>query len=201
VPELEAFGFGSGGIVQNRLMCEGRVADERIGRWKPPGRCCERSEADFAASFWRLDAGRILPTNVNTKIMLFPPKMFNRSTLPALRSNRLLQAGVLVHRVSQLLSVLSFATNCTNVFVSDCGLTFLKLLEGKRIFNFSFQCGAGILFGKLWLVCRLVGLANVYDWEALALFNSFYRFITANISHFYSQWFFIACNFPIPKFF
>jgi len=50
VPELEAEGFGSGGIVQNRLMCEGRVADERIGRWKPPGRCCERSEADFAAS-------------------------------------------------------------------------------------------------------------------------------------------------------
>jgi|GEM_PF-6345009 len=50
VPELEAEGFGSGGIVQNRLMCEVRVADERIGRWKPPGRCCERSEADFAAS-------------------------------------------------------------------------------------------------------------------------------------------------------
>src|SRR5690554_3095003 len=37
------------------------------------------------------------------------------------------------------LSLLSFATNCPNVFVSVCGLAFLKFLEGKGIFNFFFS--------------------------------------------------------------
>src|SRR5690606_19300820 len=36
----------------------------------------------------------------------------------------------------------------------------------------SFQRGTGILFGKLWLVCRLVGLANVYDCEGSAFYSS-----------------------------
>ena len=48
---------------------------------------------------------------------------------------------------------------------------FLKFLEGKGIFNFSG--GTGILFGKLWFACRLVGSANVYDCEALARLKLF----------------------------
>jgi len=64
---------------------------------------------------------------------------FRFTTSPAIATYTLLQAGVLVIRVLQPLSLLSFATNCPNVFVSKCGLAFLKFLEGKGIFNFFFS--------------------------------------------------------------
>lgn len=51
----------------------------------------------------------------------------------------LLQAGVLVVRVTQLLSILSFATNCPSVNVSNYVVAFLKFLEEKEIFNFFFS--------------------------------------------------------------
>jgi hypothetical protein len=34
---------------------------------------------------------------------------------------------------------LSFATNCPNVFESDCVLVFLKFLEGKEILKNNFS--------------------------------------------------------------
>ena len=75
---------------------------------------------------------------------LFSTKFFRCTdvrfaTSPAIATYTLLQAGVLVVRVSQPLSLLSFATNCPNVFVSDCELAFLKFLKGKEIFNFFFS--------------------------------------------------------------
>jgi len=58
---------------------------------------------------------------------------------PAIATYTLLQAGVLVVRVLQPLTLLSFATKCPIVFVSGCELAFLKFLEGKEIFNFFFS--------------------------------------------------------------
>jgi hypothetical protein len=62
--------------------------------------------------------------------------------------------GVFVARVLQPLSILIFATNCPNVFVSVCVLAFLKFLVGKEIFNFFFS---GLDSHTLWqaLVCVL----------------------------------------------
>lgn len=57
---------------------------------------------------------------------------------PAIATYTLLQAGVLVVRFSQPLSILSFVSNCLTVFMSDCELAFLKFLEGKEILIFSF---------------------------------------------------------------
>jgi len=58
------------------------------------------------------------------------------TTSPAIATYTLIKDGVIVFRVLQPLFLLSFATNCTNVFVSVCGLEFLKFLELKGIFNF-----------------------------------------------------------------
>lgn len=54
-------------------------------------------------------------------------------------TKRLLCPGVLVVCVLKPLSILSFATNCPNVFVSVCELAFFKFLERKEIFNFFFS--------------------------------------------------------------
>ena len=45
----------------------------------------------------------------------------------------------LVFRVLQPLSILSFATNCPTVFVSDCVLAFLKFLERNEILKNNFS--------------------------------------------------------------
>ena len=63
------------------------------------------------------------------------------TTSPAIATYTLLQAGVLVVRVLKPLSVMSFATNCPIVFVSECGLAFLKFLRGKGIFLKPFFSG------------------------------------------------------------
>ena len=46
-------------------------------------------------------------------------------------------------------------------------LRIFYFLKGGRFLLFSFQGETGILFGKLWSVLRLAGLANVYDYERL----------------------------------
>mgnify|MGYP001196737568 CR=1 FL=1 len=61
------------------------------------------------------------------------------TTSPAIAAKPVLQAGVLVVRVLQPLSLLSFATNCPNVFLSGCVLAFLKFLEGKGILKNNFS--------------------------------------------------------------
>ena len=74
----------------------------------------------------------------------FSTKFFNSTDLrlttsPAIATYTLLCPGVLVVRVSKPLSILSFATNCSNVFVSVCVLAFLKFLEGKEILKNNFS--------------------------------------------------------------
>ncbi len=51
-------------------------SDEYIKRWKPPGRCGERSEADFATSFCKLAMEPLLA------------QMLNRNPSPAITQNR-----------------------------------------------------------------------------------------------------------------
>ena len=67
------------------------------------------------------------------------PQNSHRSTSPPLLPNPCFRPGVLVVRVLQPLSILSFATNCPSANVSDCVVAFLKFLEGKEIFNFFFS--------------------------------------------------------------
>src|SRR5690606_32742068 len=88
------------------------------------------------------------------------------TTSPAIAVKPVLQAGVPVVRVLKPLSILSFATNCPNVFVSDCGLAFLKFLEEKGIFNFFFSAwDRHTLWQALACVPAWPWLANVYDYE------------------------------------
>jgi hypothetical protein len=48
-------------------------------------------------------------------------------------------------------------------------------LQKFAAFFFSLCAGAGILFGKFWLVCLPAGLANVYDCEAWAIHSMFFQ--------------------------
>lgn len=63
------------------------------------------------------------------------------TTSPAIAAKPVLQAGVLVFRVLQPLSILSFATHCPNVFVSVCVLEFLKFFRREGIFLKQFFSG------------------------------------------------------------
>ncbi len=100
----------------------------------------------------------------STKFLRSTDLRFTTSTVIA--TYTLLQAGVLVVRVLQTLSLLCFATNCPNVFMSVCGLTFLKFLKGKGIFNFFFSAwDRHTLWQALACVPAWPWLANVYDYE------------------------------------
>ena len=71
--------------------------------------------------------------------------------------------GVLVICVSCNLSILSFATNCQNVFLSGCMLAFLKFLKRKEVLKNNFSrvgevealttaLACGSAFERLWYV-------------------------------------------------
>jgi len=76
----------------------------------------------------------VFPCLISTNFLRSTGLRFTSS--PAIATYTLLQAGILIVRVLQLLILLSFATNCPNIFESGCELFFLKWKEN---FNFFFS--------------------------------------------------------------